>query len=448
MYKNNNKSIGPCFLCPTGTKAPTYGNLECQSCLNPLKCPLGSIKDQNEYPRIIQTVNYPQSSDITAFDDIILSNMFSFECLIISPVFWMFTTMSIIILFSLIGYCSRYRSKILQCLEHIDLIGHGHCWIGGIISCGICVLVIFAALFSMKFIYLYPFEEIKQSPIICNRNLYNAKFTSGLQFLALPKSDEERPIFELLDEQSFILTIDLINTLINCTKIDIIQKNGDYFGFTRSFQCSRDENNVTVSLKIPLLSHLTSTEIDLLELNFVGSVRVCLEGNNKTTTNQRYQLRELLVCETFSDTNDTMSSRPEFDITLTKVINRTESLNNGDLPKYAGLWIPLITGKDVTTKLMYEPICDDYQRYYYRSSKMIIRLSESQFYIQNKQEPIARKFEILFHNILFLGVILELFGLTFLISKLLLLPFTRLILNRCSKSHQKETIINIENTRM
>jgi hypothetical protein len=375
-------------------------------------------------------------------------------------------TISIVILFSLIGYyfprMTRYRLKILHSFKHIDLIGHGQLWIGGIVSCGICVFVIFAGLFSVNFIHLYPFEEIKRSSLICNPNLYNAKFTSGLQLLALPKSDEERPMFELLDEQPFILTIDLINTLINCTNINIVQRNGNYFGFIRSFQCSRDENNVTVSLTIPLVSHLTSTEIDLLEPNLVGSVRVCLKGNNKTTTNQRYQLRELLVCEIFSDANDTTSSRPEFDITLTKVINRTESLKNGDLPKYAGLWIPLITGKDVTTKLIYEPIFDDYQRYYYRSSKMIIRLMESQFYIQNKQEPIARKYEIFFHNILFLGVILELFGLAFLISKLLLLPFTRLILNRCNnhhpsilninyQNHKKETILNIidiENTRL
>jgi hypothetical protein len=99
MYKNNNQSIGPCFLCPMGTKAPTYGNVECQSCLNSSKCPLGSIKDQGEYPRIIQTVAYPESADSTTFDDIILSNMFSFQCLVISPVFWMFITIRIIILF-------------------------------------------------------------------------------------------------------------------------------------------------------------------------------------------------------------------------------------------------------------------------------------------------------------------------------------------------------------
>jgi hypothetical protein len=396
----------------------------------------------------VQTVNYPESADSTAFDDIILSNMFNFQCLLISPVFWMFITISIVVLFSLIAFfprMSRYRSKIHHSFKRIDLIGHGHFWIGGIVSCGICVFMIFAALFSVNFIHLYPFEEIKRSSLICNPNLYNAKFASGLQLLALPKSDEERPMFKLLDEQTFVLTIDLINTLINCTNIDIVlyREMGEYFGFMRSFQCIRDENNMTVSLTIPLVLHLTTAEIDLLESNLVGSVRVCLKGNNKTIKDQRYQLRELLACEVFFDPNDTMSSRPEFDITLTKVIHRTESLENGNLPKYAGLWIPLITGKDATTKLIYEPIFDGCQRYYYRSSKIIVRLMESQFYIQNKQEPIARKYEIFFHNILFLGVILELFGIAFLINKLLLLPFTRLILNRLNKHYHHKTILNI-----
>jgi len=155
-----------------------------------------------------------------------------------------------------------------------------------------------------------------------------------------------------------------------------------------------------------------------------------------------------------------MSSRPEFDITLTKVINRTESLKNGDLSKYSGLWIPLINGKDVTTKLIYQPIVDDFYRYFYLSSKITVRQVESQFYIQNKQEPIARKFEIFFHNILFLGVTIELFGLTFLISKLVLLPFSRLTLGWIGRLYlsdhfvlhvkdtntKQETIVDIEKT--
>ncbi len=60
---------------------------------------------------------------------------------------------------------------------------------------------------------------------------------------------------------------------------------------------------------------------------------------------------------------------------------------------------------------------------------MIIQLTESEFFVENKQEPIARKFEILFHNVLFLGITIELFGLAFLISKLIFLPIARFIYN-------------------
>jgi hypothetical protein len=42
--------------------------------------------------------------------------------------------------------------------------------------------------------------------------------------------------------------------------------------------------------------------------------------------------------------------------------------------------------------------------------------------VSNEQQPIARQTEIIFHNLLFTIVVLELFGLAFLMIKLLLVP--------------------------
>lgn len=441
-YKNDNTSISPCLLCPADTKAPKYGSEQCEACSKPLNCPLGLIDDQIDYPRILQIVTYPESPDSTSFDDIILSNIFSFDCLHNSPIFWMFMVISIVTLFfiiisvfSLFTRMLHYRLRIIRIFKHVDLVGEGHLWIGGLVSCGILVLIIFATLFSLKYTQLYPMEQIKYSSSTCNRQIYNAKFTSGLQLLALPKSDDERPMFELLDEQPFNLTLNLINTLINCLEINIEQTAGGKFTNWPWFGCSKDDKNATATLVIPLPSHLTVTTINLPVLYSVGSVRVCLQGRNKTTSDNRYQLRELVVCEVFSDDNHSMRQNAEFDITLTKVINRTEPFESGELPIYSGLWIPMITSQGAITKFIWMPGQDDFRRTLSYSSAIIIRAIESQFYIQNKQEPIARKFEIFFHNVLFIGVILELFALIFLINRLIILPIIRLILNWFNKCY-------------
>ena len=182
-------------------------------------------------------------------------------------------------------------------------------------------------------------------------------------------------------------------------------------------------------------------------------MRVCLTGVNRTTADGRYDVRELFACELFSDTNHSMSSEVEFDLLLTKVINRTEPLESGQPTNFAGLWIPTIIGRGATTKLMFKPVVDDYRRTFALSSTIHVQPIESQFYILNKQEPIARKFEVFFQNILFLCVVLELFGLFFLISQLLFIPMLRLCsrqIRYCdswtSATEPAPTVLNMETT--
>jgi hypothetical protein len=64
---------------------------------------------------------------------------------------------------------------------------------------------------------------------------------------------------------------------------------------------------------------------------------------------------------------------------------------------------------------------------------------ESLFYVSNQQQPIARESEIIFRNLLFTIVLLELFGLLFLVIKLLMNPLFNIIyrrLQRLSKRNQ------------
>jgi hypothetical protein len=61
---------------------------------------------------------------------------------------------------------------------------------------------------------------------------------------------------------------------------------------------------------------------------------------------------------------------------------------------------------------------------------LVIVISETPFYIKNHQSPITKKPEVIFHNLLFTIVCLEIFGLVFLLFKLLLIPVFEYIQDR------------------
>jgi hypothetical protein len=59
-------------------------------------------------------------------------------------------------------------------------------------------------------------------------------------------------------------------------------------------------------------------------------------------------------------------------------------------------------------------------------------------YLENNQSPVARKAEINFHTVLFVSFALELFGLTFLIFKLIFVSLFRIIERRILFCSQKK----------
>ena len=56
------------------------------------------------------------------------------------------------------------------------------------------------------------------------------------------------------------------------------------------------------------------------------------------------------------------------------------------------------------------------------STTLTLAISETPFYIKNVQSPIAKKPEVLFRTLLFSFLCLEMFAMTFLVAKLIILP--------------------------
>ena len=188
-----------------------------------------------------------------------------------------------------------------------------------------------------------------------------------------------------------------------------------------------------------------------LGIYYIGGVLICLTGPSSRSNDSLYMVQELNYCESFYTENQTLSQTTEFYFALTKVINRTDSLDYSSSNNYSGIWIPTTTHGSLNDRIMYEQR-GDYARYLSTQHTLIVSFSETQFYVSNSQQPIARTGEVIFHNILFTTTILGIFALAFLLFKLTFIPIIQCIIKRqicllqfCKfrkayKSHQNTTL--------
>jgi hypothetical protein len=100
-------------------------------------------------------------------------------------------------------------------------------------------------------------------------------------------------------------------------------------------------------------------------------------------------------CEFFSSPSQTLAQTTTLSFGMTKVINQTDALDYSGSSKYTGIWIPTSTHGSLDDHIMYDQR-GSYLRYLSRQSTIIITLSETLFYINNEQQPIARTGEVIF----------------------------------------------------
>ncbi|CAF3407574.1 unnamed protein product, partial [Rotaria sp. Silwood2] len=149
-----------------------------------------------------------------------------------------------------------------------------------------------------------------------------------------------------------------------------------------------------------LPQHRISVEFNLKGPYFVGGFRLCLSGPSKTQNEKKYIVEELDFCQMFSPLNETLTVNALVNIKMTKTINRTMGMSINDDSMYGGLWLPKLSVTTLSDALVYEEN-GEYLRYLPERTSLIVDMSESDFFVQNTQEPIARRNEIIFYTVLF-----------------------------------------------
>ncbi|CAF3591321.1 unnamed protein product [Rotaria sp. Silwood1] len=442
MYKDQ-YGMNDCILCPTGTKNPGNSTIKCISCANESFCSLGAVDETSHsvLETVTQIIAYPESPESTIFEEILIHNMFQIgkgHCLVVSPLFWTLIVAGIgifiLIIVGILHCCTANRTStqvrkgIKWVFRKTDLIHEGKLWVGGLASFALVVMVSFAYAFSDSYYKQYPIETSSDSHFACDPSIRNAKFQANLQSLAIPPSETEKEMFDLLNEQSLMLNVDLINTLINCDIISLRALFGITWSTIRWSTCGNAHS--ILSLSIPLPFQLTSVEITLAGIQTIGALRIGLSGHSHEE--ELYHLKELHAFQAFSKKGSLLARALPVALSLTKVINETLPME-GEEGNFTGIYI-LTFGTNTDSLFVSQ---DQYIRSTSTETILTIVISETPFYVKNVQQPIAKQAEIIFRTILFTIVCLELFGLVFILYKLILEPIFHLIHRVCIHRREK-----------
>ncbi len=187
---------------------------------------------------------------------------------------------------------------------------------GGLASIIVILMTAMAYAFGISYLNQYPSEKVGPSNFACDTTIRNAKFDSSLQALAVPISDEEQPIFDLLNDQNFTLQLNFINTIASCMKLSISEVTATSTTSLKPSSCSNQ--NGTLSITVFLPQHDITIEVVIDDIQLVGGVQVGLSGPGQE--NDSYTLQELNFLETFySQTAGTLGQDVTIDMALTKV---------------------------------------------------------------------------------------------------------------------------------
>ncbi|CAF0880444.1 unnamed protein product [Adineta ricciae] len=441
-YKNRS-GIHDCSICPSGTKNGGNSSTQCVACATNSFCPLGSVSDipLSALTTTKQVIAYPKSPESIIFDEILLQNMFhigSGHCLVVSPIFWSLIVAAfavlIVILMSILKHRvdhpqSRKIRQRLKCIfKHTDLIGEGELWVGGLVSFAVVVLVSFAYSFSRQYLYQYPIESASDSHFACDPSLRNAKFQTNLQSISIPPTDAEQKMFYLLNNQTFTLHLDFVNTAANCDIISLQVLYGTRWSTIRWLSCSNV--NSILSLTVVLPYQHASIQIYISGTQIIGALRVGLSSAGQE--DEHYNLKELNFYQAFYKYGEVLTQNLSINLDMTKVINETAAMV-GEESDYSGIYIPTFT-TDIDSLFLTE---DQYVYSTSSSALLTLVISETPYYVKNLQEPIAKLSEIIFHNILFTVVCLEIFGLIFLLYKLVSTPLRHVYRSCYAAKHKK-----------
>jgi hypothetical protein len=454
-YKNVS-GFGPCMVCPPGTKNPGgRQSSSCQKCNSTAVCPLGASNEVNlnDFNTTTQIFNYPDTPIIDNYDDVLLLNFIpnkmTYGCIVSSPLFVtvVFVTLSFTIWLIMLIMKKRqptlfniHRERVKLILKHTDLVGEGERLAGGLASIVIFAIMLYSIVFAMYYFSSYSSDDVSFREA-CQDDQRNTQFDNALQLsLPEPKGNDWK-IFDLLDKQTFNMTVKLINTAAQCDHISVQQsKLRGYPEYISQTNCNHSIISSTTSFSFRLPTHTSTIQVNITGPYFIGALQLCLHGlSNRTSDKEEdHTLAELNVCQRFDTENQTIGLSTDFNVDLIKVINVTKPLVRGGQTNYSGIWKPIMKCIDDLSEELYYAKNGAYLRYDSDQTIFTVMFKEENYFLQNNKSPIIRRGAIIFHTYMFIFLFFDAIAMISVLYKLWIQPLSRRLLQSCDNHREHE----------
>jgi hypothetical protein len=434
----NDTGIWPCYACQPVKNNSVFDHISrtCSQCSDKEFCPGEFMTDLDAFVDIVQVQSYPESPKIDVFDDIVLFSMFRVDCGPSSPFFLTLLSLVVVSIFSILVFLMKLlrslrpkRKHFLTFFRHLDLIGEGELWFGGIISITLLFFIVLAVKFSHTFHAHYPIESVKQfsDQDSCSSNkVLNAKFESKLQFFSFTPEQQLEPVFNLLNSQKFKVSVDMIQTDYHCGQIRLIYAETEEF---LNFSCYQSSGTLYVGTDLPVQK--MTLKLELYGNHTVAAVRCGITAPQLDSIDN--VALGLNFSKRFNKSSQRLAQNVLVNLDLTKVNNITEGLTDSGISKFSAIWTPTFTF-DINAMFVSsdKPVNGSIgQR---NLTTLSIVLGETPFFVKNTQKPIARRSEIIFHTFLFISACIDLLAMIFLLLKLWFFPLMRFFLKKLLRS--------------
>ncbi|CAF1107187.1 unnamed protein product [Rotaria sordida] len=190
------------------------------------------------------------------------------------------------------------------------------------------------------------------------------------------------------------------------------------------------QTNAGADKNDPKFDILITVQFTLPNSYTIGGVRIGLSapGKNKSST---AILQDLGFSQTFNQSGGILGQDVRITLQLTKVINNTNPLITGDDEALSGIWIgSFLVNYDesfmTNTSYLNAPPKT--------STNLTLTISETPYYILNEQSPIARLPEIIYHDFLYITMIIGMFVLIFVIAEVMILPCVSWLILKCRRN--------------
>ena len=230
---------------------------------------------------------------------------------------------------------------------------------------------------------------------------------------------DAKNIFSMLASQEFVLVVSLLNTIANLT----ITGEKTIGSITETLPTVISMPTVgCVTILCNLTTSIATIAFHIIGSQAIGGISIGLYGPEIQEDNNK--VREVNFSYAFTMSNQTMSQEPYFIMELIQVVNETRSLATNGRSQFSALWIP--TFSQDTDRNFQTP--EEYGKYRtHKNTTLSIDLTQAVYYIYNTEKPIIKTASVIFKNILFVSMCMELFAFAFLFFKLTIAPALRLV---------------------